>query len=73
MPEDAITGDKIDLWKNIVTYLGRDACTIIRWEKEKLLPIHCISGGQRHCVFAFRRETGRIAGWQDHANGVNRP
>jgi Tol biopolymer transport system component len=73
MPEDATTGERIDSWKDIATYLGRDARTIIRWEKEKGLPIHRISGGQRHCVFAYRHELEAWLARQDHPNGVNQP
>jgi Tol biopolymer transport system component len=73
MPEDTSTGERIDSWKNIAAYLGRDARTVIRWEKEKGLPIRRISGGQRHCVFAYRRELDAWLAGQDHPNGVNLP
>ena len=52
----ALDSERIDSWKDISAYLGRDVSTVIRWEKEKGLPVHRIPGGQRHGVFAYRRE-----------------
>lgn len=48
--------DRLDSWKAIAAYLGRDVSTVIRWEKEKALPIHRIPGGKKQAVFAFREE-----------------
>ena len=31
---------RLDSWKEIADYLGRDVTTVIRWEKEKGLPVH---------------------------------
>ncbi len=47
---------RIDSWKEIAAYLGRDARTAIRWEKERGLPVHRVPGGQRQAVFAYRHE-----------------
>jgi Tol biopolymer transport system component len=49
-------GERLDSWKDISAYLGRDVSTVIRWEKEKGLPIHRIPGGQRQSVFAYKAE-----------------
>jgi Tol biopolymer transport system component len=73
MPEDSITSERIDSWKDIAAYLGHDARTAVRWEKEKQLPIHRISGGRRHCVFAYRHELDAWLAGQDRLNGVNLP
>ncbi len=50
------TGERLDSWKDISAYLGRDVSTVIRWEKEKGLPIRRIPGGQRQSVFAYKKE-----------------
>jgi len=56
MNENGTDGDRLDSWKSISTYLERDVSTLLRWEREKGLPIHRIPGGKRHAVYAFRRE-----------------
>jgi Tol biopolymer transport system component len=47
---------RLDSWKEIADYLGRDIRTVIRWEKEKGLPVRRMGGGRRQAVFAFREE-----------------
>ena len=47
---------RIDSWKEIAAYLGRDVRTAIRWEKDKGLPVHRVPGGQRKAVFAYTAE-----------------
>ncbi len=47
---------RIDSWKDIAAYLGRDVRTAIRWEKDKGLPVHRVPGGQRKAVFAYTAE-----------------
>jgi hypothetical protein len=47
---------RLDSWKEIAAYLGRDIRTVLRWEKEKGLPVHRVPGGKRHAVFAYREE-----------------
>lgn len=56
MTENMATAERIDSWKEISAYLGRDVSTVIRWEKDRGLPVHRIPGGQRQGVFAFRNE-----------------
>lgn len=48
--------DRLDSWKAIADYLGRDVRTLLRWEKEKGLPVRRVPGGKRQPVFAFARE-----------------
>jgi len=52
---DKPTG-RLDSWKQIAEYLGRDVRTVIRWENERGLPIHRIPGKKGHGVFAQREE-----------------
>jgi len=51
---------RLDSWKEIADYLGREVRTAIRWEKEKQLPVHRVPGGKRQAVFAF---TDEIDNW----------
>ncbi len=48
--------DKLESWKEIATYLGRDVRTARRWEKNEGLPVQRHFHGQRSTVFAFQRE-----------------
>jgi hypothetical protein len=57
--------DKLETWKEIANYVGRDLRTVMRWEKERGLPVHCIPGGGRRAVYAFRSE---IDAWLLGAN-----
>src|SRR4051812_14664025 len=43
-------------WKEIAAYLGRDVRTVMRWAKDKGLPVHRVPGGVRAAVFAYREE-----------------
>ena len=47
---------RLDSWKHIARYLGRDVRTVIRWEHERGLPVHRIPGKKGHGVFAERAE-----------------
>jgi len=47
---------RLDSWKEIARYLGRDVRTVIRWEKQRSLPIHRVPGGKGHAVFAYSAE-----------------
>ena len=72
MPEEVIASERLDSWKEIAAYLGRNERTVVRWEKERGLPIHRIPGGQRHGVFAYRSELDIwIAGTDSTNNGEN--
>jgi len=44
-------------WKEIAAYLGRDVRTVIRWEKERGLPVRRPPGNKKAgTVFAYRHE-----------------
>ncbi len=49
-------GERLDSWKEIAVYLGRDLRTVRRWEKEKGLPVRRVPGGERRAVFAYRAD-----------------
>ena len=56
MAERSDTTERLDSWKDIATYLGRNVRTAMRWEQGKGLPVHRLPGGQRQAVFAWRHE-----------------
>ncbi len=63
--------DRLDSWKAIAEYLDRDPTTVMRWAKERGLPVHVVPGeGQRRrAVYAFKTE---IDGWlkkREHGTG----
>ena len=46
---------RIDSWKEIAAFFGRDERTVKRWEGQRGLPVHRVPGG-RGTVYAFTRE-----------------
>lgn len=47
---------RLDSWKDIARYLGRDVSTVFRWERDRGLPVHRVPGGKLSRVFAYREE-----------------
>jgi Tfp pilus assembly protein PilF len=68
-PASAASGPnrRLDSWKEIGAFFGRDERTVKRWEKERLLPVHRLPGGSRARVFAFTEELAR---WMDSPESV---
>jgi Tol biopolymer transport system component len=56
MQESAGITDRLDSWKEIAAYVGRDVRTVIRWEHRGGLPVYRVPVGQRQAVYAFRHE-----------------
>lgn len=52
---------RLSSWKEIAAYLRREVRTVVRWEKERGLPVHRVPGGQGRSVFAFTDELDRWA------------
>ena len=50
------TTEQIDGWKSIAAYLGRDRSTVIRWARDRALPVHAVPGGKSRTVYAHRHE-----------------
>jgi len=48
--------DRIEGWKAIGAYLGRERSTVIRWYKERGLPVHAMPGGKTRRVYALKPE-----------------
>src|SRR5579859_1368947 len=47
---------RLDSWKEIATFFGREERTVKRWEKERALPVHRVPGPGRSGVFAYTVE-----------------
>lgn len=47
---------RLDSWKEIARYLGRDIRTVTRWERERRLPVHRIPGGGKGGAWAYPDE-----------------
>ena len=47
---------RLSSWKEIAGYVGRDARTVARWEKERGFPVRRLPGGPRSSVFAYTDE-----------------
>lgn len=52
---------RLDSWKEIAAYVGRDVRTVMRWEKERALPVRHLPGGKRRAVFAL---TDEVDNWR---------
>ena len=47
---------RLDSWKAIAAYLGRDERTVQRWERKLALPVRRLPGGRGTSVFAYAAE-----------------
>ena len=47
---------RLDSWKEIADYFGRDRTVVARWERERGLPVHRVPGGVKPRVFAYTDE-----------------
>lgn len=63
-----MTTKRIEGWKSIAGYLGRDRSTVIRWARERGLPVHALPGGKSRSVYALHHELDAWASGQ-----ANRP
>jgi hypothetical protein len=48
--------DRLDSWKEIAVYLGREVRTAQRWEKRESLPVHRHVHAKASSVWAFKHE-----------------
>lgn len=49
-------GRRLTSWKEIAAHLGRDVRTVLRWEKDRGLPVHRVPGATGRVVFAYTDE-----------------
>src|SRR2546425_2987701 len=52
----ALLGRKLDSWKEIGDYLGREVRTVQRWEKTEDLPVHRHGHKKKSTVYAYSAE-----------------
>jgi serine/threonine-protein kinase len=53
----APVGERLDSWKDIAVYLGREVRTVQRWAVARSLPVHRLpSGGNRPRVYSHKAE-----------------
>src|SRR5690349_7880049 len=61
-PPERPPEDRLDSWKEIATYLGRDVTTVQRWEKREGMPVHRHVHDKRGSVYALQSE---LDGWRE--------
>ncbi len=64
---DRVLSHRLDSWKGIAEHLGRDVRTVIRWERDRGLPVHRVPGGRRSAVFGYCEEIDRWLAGQELA------
>jgi uncharacterized protein len=52
----AVSGERVDSWKEIAAYLKRDVATVRRWEKREGLPVHRHLHQKLGSVYAYTSE-----------------
>ncbi len=65
----ADSGVRLESWKAIAAYLGRDITTVQRWERQEGLPVHRLLHTKSGSIYAFanevdqwRRDRSRVSG-----------
>jgi TolB-like protein/Tfp pilus assembly protein PilF len=53
---ESAVGDRLDSWKEIASYLGRDIRTVYRWETDEGLPVYRHLHKKRGTVYSYRSE-----------------
>jgi TolB-like protein/Tfp pilus assembly protein PilF len=60
-------GRRLESWKEIATYLGRDVTTVRRWEKRERLPVRRLQHKRLGSVYAY---TGELDAWRNERSPV---
>lgn len=68
--EDASANLKLNSWKEIAAYLGRDPRTLQLWEKEQGFPVHRLNHRARASVYAYPAE---VDAWLLERSGKKTP
>ena len=55
-PPERSVEERLDSWKEIAAYLGREVRTVQRWEKTEGLPVHRLQHDKLGSLYAFRSE-----------------
>ncbi|MGA8272876.1 MAG: hypothetical protein WB919_15045 [Candidatus Sulfotelmatobacter sp.] len=64
---------RLDSWKEIAAFFGRDERTVKRWEKERGLPVYRVPGSARGGVFAYAEELSQWLNASNHARDGAEP
>jgi Flp pilus assembly protein TadD len=62
VPQPDSRGRRLESWKEIAAYLGRDVTTVRRWEKRERLPVHRLQHSKLGSVYAY---TAEIDAWRN--------
>ena len=62
--------ERLDGWKAIAGYLGRNERTAQRWAAERAMPVHHVPGGRSGSVFAYTEEIDHWLGSSHQAAPV---
>jgi serine/threonine-protein kinase len=62
--------ERLESWKEIAAYLGREVRTVQRWAAERGLPVHHLPGGVRPRVFSVNSE---LDAWLQAGRTPRRP
>ena len=60
-------GRRLESWKEIAAYLGRDVTTVRRWERREGLPVYRILHSKLGSVYAYTTE---LDAWRDGRAGA---
>ena len=55
-------GRRLESWKEIAAYLGRDVTTLRRWEKQEGLPVYRLPHGKLGTIYAY---TSELDAWRN--------
>src|SRR6266436_2983584 len=55
-------GRRLESWKEVAAYLGRDVTTVHRWEKREGLPVHRLHHSRLGSVYAY---TAELDAWRN--------
>jgi TolB-like protein/Tfp pilus assembly protein PilF len=55
-------GRRLESWKEIAAYLGRDVTTARRWEKQERLPVYRLQHSKLGSIYAY---TSELDSWRD--------
>jgi tetratricopeptide (TPR) repeat protein len=55
-------GRRLESWKEIAAYLGRDVTTVRRWEKREGLPVYRLQHSKLGSIYAY---TSELDAWRD--------
>lgn len=64
------TVDRLESWKQIAEFIGRDERTAMRWAKELGMPIQRIGASKRSRIYASRRD---ISAWLANQRNETKP